>query len=114
MAMQRILTAAVLTIILLLVAGIWLQSPYQLWIAMTVLGVITGIAFKTGQRHVVTGFGVGIFVTLIREILIYGSGLLEITGPVYAAGYLFAVATTIAVRYLVTRNFVTTKLTSSS
>ncbi|MEJ2065886.1 MAG: hypothetical protein P8X74_21835 [Reinekea sp.] len=59
------------------------------------------IAFRTGQRHIITGFGLGIMLTLVREILTYGPDVVRMTGLVYAAGYLFAVATTIALRTLV-------------
>jgi hypothetical protein len=100
MPTQRIFTTAVLTVISLMIASMYLQSPYQLWLLMAGLGLVTGAAFKTGQRHVITGFGIGITITLFREVFMYGAVIIEITGLVYAAGYLFAVATTLAVRGL--------------
>jgi len=98
MPVQRISTSAVLTTILLLTAGLFLTSPYQLWIAMALLGVVTGILFRSGQRHVITGFGLGIAITLVREIFMYDASLIKVTAPVYAAGYLFAVAGTLTAR----------------
>jgi hypothetical protein len=86
-----------------MVASLYLQSPYQLWILMASLGLITGVVFKIGQRHVITGFGIGITITLFREVFTYGAGIIEITGLVYAAGYLFAVATTLTVRTLLVK-----------
>jgi hypothetical protein len=84
-----------------MVASLYLQSPYQLWMLMAGLGLITGAVYKVGQRHVITGFGIGITITLFREVFTYGAGIIEITGLVYAAGYLFAVATTLTVRMLI-------------
>jgi hypothetical protein len=101
MHIQRIFTAAILTLISLLIAGLYFQSPYHIWLLMAALGAVTGIAFRTGQRHIITGFGLGIMLTLVREILTYGPDVVRMTGLVYAAGYLFAVATTIALRTLV-------------
>ena len=100
MPIQRLMTSAVLTLIALLIAGLYLQSPYQIWLLMAVLGAVTGLAYRAGQRHVVTGFAVGISLTLIREALTYGPDIVRVTGLVYAAGYLFAAATTISVRAL--------------
>ncbi|EAR07846.1 hypothetical protein [Reinekea blandensis] len=100
MPMQRIFPTTILTLLCLFAAGLWLQSPYQLWILMALLGLVTGTVFLTGQRHVITGFGLGIAITLLREIGMYGPGIIEVTGLVYAAGYLFAVATTISMRTL--------------
>ncbi len=98
MQAQRILITAFLTAFGLFIASQFLQSPYQLWCLMACIGVITGLVFKTGQRHVITGFGLGIAITLFREIFTYGISIIELTGLVYAAGYLFAIATSIAVR----------------
>ena len=103
MPVQKILLGATLTTILLLVAGLLLQSPYQLWVAMAVLGAITGLSFKTGQRHIITGFGLGIALTLLREIFMFDARLVSVTAPVYAAGYLFAVATTISLRAIMVK-----------
>lgn len=101
MPMQRIFATTILTLLSLFAAGLWLQSPAQLWLLMAVIGAITGSAFPSGQRHVVTGFGLGISITLIREVLTYGPGIIEMTGLVYASGYLFAVASTLTVRTLI-------------
>lgn len=101
MPTQRIFSAAVLITIALMIAGLYLQSPFQLWLLMAGVGLITGVAYRTGQRHVVTGFGFGIAITLIREALMYGPQMIEVTGLVYAAGYLFAVATTVTARTLI-------------
>lgn len=101
MPTQRILSAALLTAISLMVASLYLSSPYQVWLLMAGVGAITGIAYRVGQRHVITGFGIGIAMTLVREALMYGPQMIELTGLVYAAGYLFAVATTISLRTLI-------------
>jgi hypothetical protein len=101
MASQRIFSSAILTVISLMMASLYLQSPYQLWILMAGIGLITGSVYKIGQRHVITGFGIGIAINLIREVFMYGPAIVEVTGLVYAAGYLFAVATTISVRTLI-------------
>ena len=103
MPVQRILSSALLTALLLFIASLYLQSPYQLWVAMAVLGAITGILFRHGQRHVITGFGLGIALTLLREILMFDASLIKITAPVYAAGYLFAVAGTLTLRTIAAR-----------
>ena len=103
MPVQRILTSAVLTALLLFIANLYLQSPYQLWVAMAILGVITGSLFRQGQRHVITGFGLGIAITLLREVFIVDASLIRITAPVYAAGYLFAVAGTLSLRLMIVR-----------
>ena len=99
MAIQRITTGAILMTLSLFTASLFLNSPYQLWGLMAVVGLITGVSFRLGQRHVITGFGIGIALTLAREALTYGQ-LVKVTAPVYAAGYLFAVATTLLVSYL--------------
>lgn len=104
MAIQRITTAAILMTLGLFTASLFLQSPHQLWLLMAGVGLITGVSFKLGQRHVITGFGLGIAITLLRESLIYGH-LIKVTAPVYAAGYLFAVATTLLVSYLILHRF---------
>lgn len=104
MAIQRITTAAILMTLGLFTASLFLQSPYQLWLLMAAVGLITGISFKLGQRHVITGFGLAIAITLLREALTYGQ-LIKVTAPVYAAGYLFAVATTLLVSYLILNRF---------
>jgi hypothetical protein len=101
MPTQRIFSAALLTAIALMIASLYFTSPYQVWLLLAGVGAVTGIAYRTGQRHVVTGFGIGIAMTLVREALMYGPQMIEITGLVYAAGYLFAVATTISMRTLI-------------
>ncbi|WP_196158846.1 hypothetical protein [Reinekea sp. G2M2-21] len=101
MPITRIATAAIFTAILLMLASLYFQSPYQLWASMAGLGVITGAFFTQGQRHVITGFGLGIAVTLLREVVMYDAAMIQVTAPVYAAGYLFAVATTVSVRALI-------------
>lgn len=103
MPTHRIMTSTLLTLIALLAAGFYLQSPYQIWLLFALLGVITGISFRSGQRHVITGFALGITLTLIRETLTYGPDIIRITGLIYAAGYLFAAATTVAVRALLVK-----------
>jgi len=104
MPSQRIFASAVMITLALLAASMLLQSPYQLWGLMAGVGLITGLSYKTGQRHVITGFGIGIALTLVREAITYGS-LIEVTAPVYAAGYLFAVATTLSMRSIRTSKF---------
>jgi hypothetical protein len=101
MPTQRIMTSAVLTLIALLAAGMFFQSPYHIWLLMVLLGAITGVSFRTGQRHVITGFALGITLTLIREAITYGPDIVRMTGLVYAAGYLFAAATTISIRSII-------------
>ncbi len=98
MPTQRIFSAAVLTLIALMIAGLYFQSPYHIWMLMAGLGVITGIAFRQGQRHVISGFAIGVALTLVRESFTYGADIVQVTGLVYAAGYLFAAATSISVR----------------
>lgn len=104
MAIQRITTGAILMTLCLLAASMFLTSPYQLWVLMAVVGLITGISFKLGQRHVISGFGLGIAITMMRDLLSYGD-VVKVTAPVYAAGYLFAVATTLLVSYLILNRF---------
>ena len=108
MANYRIFTAAILTLLSLVFAGILLNSPYQVWMVMAALGLITGISFREGQRHVITGFGIGLVLTLVREYLTYGD-IIRMTAPVYLAGYLFAIATSLLVR-----TFLTSKLFKSN
>lgn len=103
MPIPRLLSSAILTAILLMLCSLYLNSPYQLWLAMAGLGVITGLVFKTGQRYVISGYGMGIALTLIREVMMYGTDIIQVTALAYAAGYLFAVATTITTRMLLTR-----------
>lgn len=97
MANHRIFTAVILTVISLLFAGMFLNSPYQVWMVMSALGLITGVSFRIGQRHVITGFGIGLALTIVREYLTYGD-IIRMTAPVYFAGYLFAIATSLLVR----------------
>jgi hypothetical protein len=104
MANHRIFTAVMLTVISLMFSGIFLNSPYQVWMVMAAIGLITGISFKTGQRHVITGFGIGLALTLLREYFTYGD-VIRMTAPVYLAGYLFAIATSLAVRTLLISKF---------
>ena len=100
MTIQRVFSAAILMMLVLFAAGLLFSSPYQLWGAMAAVGAITGISYKIGQRHVISGLGLGIALALVREVLTYGADVAQLTAPAYAAGYLFAVASTLALRYL--------------
>lgn len=102
MPVTRIMSTAVITLLSLLAADMLLQSPYQVWLMMATLGVVTGFAHPKGQRHVITGFGLGITLTIIREAITYGP-LIKVTAPVFLAGYLFAIATSLAVRTIFAR-----------
>lgn len=104
MPIVRLVSGAVLMALALFVASFYLTSPYQLWILMAAIGLATGICFKLGQRHVISGFGIGIAATLTREAISYGE-VVKVTAPVYAAGYLFAVATTLLISYLIINRF---------
>ncbi|MDN3647640.1 hypothetical protein QWZ13_01805 [Reinekea marina] len=97
MANQQLFTTVILTLISLIFAGMLLSSPYQVWMVLAAIGLITGLLFKGGQRHVITGFAIGIALTLVREYMSYGE-VVRVTAPVYLAGYLFAIATSLFVR----------------
>lgn len=106
MPIQRMLTAAVMMLLALVLASLFLKSSTQLWILMASVGAATGLIFKTGQRNVISGFSIAVLLTLLREWLMYGQEVVSITALVYVVGYLFAAATTVTIRFLRTRVFV--------
>lgn len=96
---QRIAIAAVAMVMAAQFAARLAQSPTQLLIMLGLTGLVLGGLFRTGHRHLITGYAIGLGVTLMFEFITLGP-VIQLTGPVYLAGYLFAAAAGLTARFL--------------
>jgi len=95
---QRIAIGAVAMVMATQFAARMAQSPTQLLVVLGVTGLILGGLFRTGHRHLITGYAIGLGLTLVFEFITVGP-IIQLTGPVYVAGYLFAAAAGLSARF---------------
>lgn len=96
---QRLAVAGVAIFMVAQFANILAQSPLQLLLALALTGAVLGFLFRTGHRHLITGYAIGLGLTLFMDFMMAGM-IIRITGPIYAAGYLFAAAAGLTARFL--------------
>lgn len=97
--LQRVAIAAVAMVMVAQFAARVAQSPTQLLIALGVTGLVLGGLFRTGHRHLITGYAIGLIVTMVFEFITIGP-IIQLTGPIYVAGYLFAAAAGLTARFV--------------
>ncbi len=96
---QRIALAAVAMVLAAQFAAQMAQSPTQLLVVLGMVGLVLGGLFRTGHRHLITGYAIGLVLTMIFEFITIGP-IIQMTGPVYVAGYLFATAAGLTARFV--------------
>lgn len=96
---QRVAIAAVAMLMTAQLASRMAQSPTQLLVLLATTGAVLGLLFRTGHRHLITGYAIGLLITIFMEFMLIGP-IIKLTGPVYVAGYLFAAAAGLTTRFL--------------
>ncbi|WP_115667157.1 hypothetical protein [Saccharospirillum mangrovi] len=96
---QRMAIAAISLFMMAQFGAQFAQSPLQLLIGFAAVGLVLGFLFRTGHRYLISGYAFGLVAMMLMDFII-GGALVKVTGPVYVAGYLFASAAGISIRFL--------------
>jgi len=96
---QRMALAAVSLFMMAQLGAQFAQSPMQLLIGFAAVGTVLGFLFRSGHRYLISGYAIGLVAMMFMDFII-GGALVKVTGPVYVAGYLFASAAGLSIRFI--------------
>lgn len=96
---QRMALAAVSLFMMAQFGAQFAQSPMQLLVGFAAVGAVLGVLFRSGHRYLISGYAIGLVAMMFMDFII-GGALVRLTGPVYVAGYLFASASGLTLRFL--------------
>lgn len=96
---QRMAIAAVSLFMMAQFGAQFAQSPLQLLVGFGAVGAVLGFLFRTGHRHLISGYAIGLLAMMYMDFMI-GGALVKLTAPIYLAGYLFAAAAGLTARLL--------------